>query len=89
MKKYAVLITITGLVTAGLLSLPVLADAVVPQVQTVKMQQMPYTETVTVSGTVEEQKKKEISLDLPIVPEQVMVGVGVRWKRETCWQRLI
>ena len=76
MKKYAVLITITGLVTAGLLSLPVLADALVPQVQTVKMQQMPYTETVTVSGTVEEEKKKEISLNLPIVPEQVMVQVG-------------
>lgn len=37
---------------------------------------MPYTETVTVSGTVEEEKKKEISLDLPIVPEQVMVQVG-------------
>ena len=76
MKKYAVLITITGLATAGLLSLPVLADALVPQVRTVQMQQMPYTETVTVSGTVEEEKKKEISLDLPIVPEQVMVQVG-------------
>ncbi len=76
MKKYAVLIVITGLVTAGLLSLPSLTDALIVPVQTVTMQQMPYTETVTVSGTVEEEKKKEISLDLPIVPEQVMVQVG-------------
>ena len=80
MKKYAVLFTITGLVTAGLLSLPVLEDALIPQVQTIQMQQMPYTETVTVSGTVEEEKKKEISLDFPIVPEQVMVQVGEKVK---------
>ena len=60
----------------GLLLLPALADTVVPQVQTIKMQKMSYTETVTVTGIIEEQKKREILLDFPVVPEQVMVQVG-------------
>ena len=40
------------------------------------MQDLPYTETLTVSGTVEEIRKKELTLQYPVVPGEILAEVG-------------
>ncbi|MEG2597531.1 MAG: HlyD family efflux transporter periplasmic adaptor subunit, partial [Oscillospiraceae bacterium] len=76
MKKYAVLTAITFSIMAGLLSVFALAEAFLPNVSIVALRKMPYTDTVTVNGTLETVKKKEVLLDFPIVPSEVMAQVG-------------
>ena len=76
MKKYIILLAVTVGIIGGMLIFPEVAEAKVPEVQVVTMQDLPYTETLTVSGTVEEIRKKELTLQYPVVPGEILAEVG-------------
>lgn len=80
MKKYILLFSVTGLLVSGMLLLSALLPTTIPKVKAVKMQKIPYIKTITVNGVLEEQKKKDIVTDLPIVPKTVDVEVGEKIK---------
>ena len=76
MKKYIVLLAVTLGISAGILLLPAVGRANIPEVQVVTMQQFPYTETLSVSGTVEAVYQKELTLSYPVVPGEIHADVG-------------
>ena len=80
LKKYILLFSVTGLLVSGMLLLSALLPTTIPKVKAVKMQKIPYIKTITVNGVLEEQKKKDIVTDLPIVPKTVDVEVGEKIK---------
>ena len=73
MKKYIALFLLTIILISGMIMSP--EDV---KVGIVYPQKMNFTETVTVTGILEEQKKRDITVDFPVVPKEVMVEVGER-----------
>ncbi len=73
MKKYILIFSLAGILMSGMILSP---DETV--VEVVSPKTMEFTETITVTGVLEEQKKRDITVDFPIVPEEVMVDVGER-----------
>lgn len=76
MKKYLVLAAVTLALLVGVLLVPWAAEAALPEVELVSLMEYPYAETLTVTGTVEPVRKKELTLRYPIVPDQVLAEVG-------------
>ncbi len=76
MKKYINLAAVVLSVIGGVLLLPAAAEVRKPEVEVITMKEYPYTETLTVNGTVEELRKKEVILRYPVVPDQILVEVG-------------
>lgn len=75
MKKYGILFTATALLAAvsfflpGLFHTAVTVTLVRPQAETV-------THQIYTAGNVEEEHKKEVFAELPVVPSQVLVDIG-------------
>ncbi len=76
MKKYLVLAAVTLVLTAGVFLIPWAAEAALPEVELVTLLEYPYAETLTVTGTVEPVRKKELTLRYPVVPDRVLAEVG-------------
>ncbi len=71
MKKYILIFSLTGILMTSMI-LPHKET----MVEVINPEKMNFTETVTVTGILEEQKKRDIAVDFPIVPKEVMVEVG-------------
>lgn len=76
MKKYLKLAVVTLLLVGFATQIPTVAMWGVPTVSLAQLQVKEYTETVKSSGTIEELNKKELLLEMPVVPDEVYVSVG-------------
>ncbi len=76
MKKYILLFSFTAVLIGALTLFSHYNDKRIGDVSIIKPQTMNYIETLTLNGILEPQKKNEISVDMPIVPEKVNVDVG-------------
>lgn len=78
MKKYVQLSFLTVLLIGILLSIPLVVRQLVTPVRVARPAQLRFSEDIFVSGAVEAAEKKEITVELPVVPDQVFVGIGDR-----------
>lgn len=78
MKKYAALSAAALLLVAFLLSLPAVMGWLVTPVDLVRPSLREVNEDIYASGTVEEQNRREVTVQLPLVPGSVAVEIGDR-----------
>lgn len=76
MKKYLKLSVITLLVIALSSFIPNVIDSMVTSVDLIYPQKSRISEDIYTGGVIEELEKKEIRVELPIVPEKVNVQIG-------------
>lgn len=76
MKKYVGLLLTAVLLTTGFLSLPAAVEHFVPSVAVTFPLQTRFSDKIYVSGTVEEEIRTDVTVELPLVPQKVCVLVG-------------
>lgn len=76
MKKYVGLLLTAVLLTAVFLSLPAAVEHYVPAVAVTFPLQTRFSDKIYASGTVEEEVRTDVTVELPIVPQKVCVLVG-------------
>ena len=76
MKKYFALSAATLLAVAFLLSMPVIFENTVVQVQVMHPAVRSANTDITVSGTVEAKGRQDVTVEIPVVAGQVNVSVG-------------
>ena len=75
-KKIMGMVLLTGVLSCCFLNLSSFAQAALPGVEVLKLQEETYTPKVYASGKIEEKNEKEITSDLPLIPEKVYVNIG-------------
>lgn len=80
MKKYITLVSITFVVVFSLIFVPIIVNGFLPKASLTKLSNTYYTDYIYASGIVESQEKKEVVLDLPIIPKKVNYKVGDKVK---------
>ncbi len=73
MRKYILIFSLAGILITSMILSPK-----EEKVSVVNPKTMKFTETITVTGILEEQKKRDITVDFPIIPKEVMVETGER-----------
>ncbi len=76
MKKYLALGAATLILMFAVLMIPNLVSQILPSVKITSMKVDRYSEVVYASGTVEEERKTEVSSDFPLVIKKINVSAG-------------
>lgn len=76
MKKMIALALLTAAAIFVSLNVPEAVESFLPQVGTVRMQQMTYSDCVNASGQVENNTKREIKAAMPLILNEIKVAVG-------------
>jgi membrane fusion protein (multidrug efflux system) len=75
-RKMLGMILVTGILSCSFLNLPSFAQAALPGVEVLQLQKEEYTPKVYASGKIEAVNEKEITSELPVIPEKVYVNIG-------------
>lgn len=75
-KKLTVMVLLTGVLSCCFLNLPSFAQAALPAAEVVTLGKEEYVPKIYASGKIEEINEKEVTSELPVIPEKVYVNVG-------------
>ena len=75
-KKYGILLVLTAVMLTAAVIVPKAVESSVTQVKLVRPVLQQYSEDIYINGTVEELTRKEVYVDIPVVPKEVKVSIG-------------